>query len=272
MPGDGIELAFLDEGEGRPVVLLHGFPDTSRLWRHQIAALTGAGFRAIAPDLRGRGASGRGSSVEDYAIPHVTADVVALLDGLEVERADVVAHDFGALAGWRLAELHPDRVRRLVAMSVGHPSTFGQRTMEDRERAWYQLFFQFDPIAEELLRRNDWSLFREWLRDDGDVDEYIADLSRPGALTAALNWYRANLSPALELQRAVAPPPPPARISAPTLGLWSTGDHYLGEKRMIASGEVCSGGWRYERIDDASHWMQLDQPQRINELLLDFLG
>ncbi len=271
LTGDGIELAVLDEGQGRPVLLLHGFPDTARLWRHQIAALTAAGFRAVAPDLRGRGESEQPAAVEDYAAPHSAADMLALLDALGMEQADVVAHDFGAVVGWWLAERHPDRVRSLVAMSVGHPSAYRSRTMEDREKAWYQLLFQFEGVAEELLQRDDWSLFRGWLREDGDMDDYIADLSRPGRLTAALNWYRANLGPQLELRRATGAPRP-ARIEVPVLGLWSTGDHYLTEERMIASGDVCSTGWRYERIDDASHWMQLDQPQRINELLLEFLA
>lgn len=268
--GEVVELAVQDQGQGDPVLLLHGFPDTSRLWRHQVAALTAAGFRTIAPDLRGRGASERPEAVEAYAAPLLTADVVAVLDALEVERADVVGHDFGALIGWRLAEHHPDRVRRLVAMSVGHPGAAGKRTIEDRERAWYQLLFQFRGVAEELLQRDAWSLFRAWLREDGDVDDYVADLSRPGALTAGLNWYRANLAPELELRSP--PPAAPARIDVPVLGLWSDRDHYLGEARMLASEQVCHAGWRYERIDGASHWMQLDQPQRINQLLLDFLA
>jgi len=270
--GDGIELAVIDEGDGPPVLLLHGFPDTAALWRHQIAALTAAGFRAIAPDLRGRGESGRPETVEGYAAPHSVADMIALLDVLGVESAAVVAHDFGAVVGWLLAEQHPQRVQRLVAMSVGHPRISRQRTMRDRERAWYQLLFQFEGIAEELLQHGEWRLFREWLRGNGDADAYIDDLARPGALTAGLNWYRANLSPALELARAKAAPQPPARVEVPVLGMWSTGDDYLGEERMVASAEVCAAGWRYERIEDASHWMQLDQQQLVNELLLDFLG
>jgi pimeloyl-ACP methyl ester carboxylesterase len=265
--GDGVELAVLDEGEGTPVLLLHGFPDTSRLWRHQIPALTAAGMRTIAPDLRGRGASDMPTTVAEYAIPRSAADMVALLDALELERVHVVGHDFGAVVAWVLAAVAPERVERLVAMSVPHPATAAIRDMEDREKAWYQLLFQFTDVAEELLERDDWRLFREWLRGDGDVEEYIADLSRPGALTAGLNWYRANLSP----QRELARPQPlgPARV--PTLGVWSTGDHYLTEHRMVASGEHVEAPWRYERIDGASHWMQLDVPEAISELLLDFL-
>lgn len=266
--GDGVELAVLDEGEGHPVLLLHGFPDSSRLWRHQVAALSAAGMRAIVPDLRGFGESDKPAAVEEYAVARSVADMVAILDTLAIDRAHVVGHDFGAVVAWVLAALVPERVDHLVVMSVGHPATGRLRTMEDRERAWYQLLFQFPDVAEALLQRDDWKLLRELLREDGDVEQYFDDLSRPGALTAGLNWYRANLAPQLELQRRT---PLPA-VAAATLGLWSSGDNYLTEHRMIRSREHVTGPWRYERIDDASHWMQLDEPERVNELLLEFLG
>lgn len=266
--GDGVELAVLDEGEGCPVLLLHGFPDSSRLWRHQVAVLSAAGMRAIVPDLRGFGESEKPEAVQEYAVARSVADMVAVLDALAIDRGHVVGHDFGAVVAWVLAALVPDRVDRLVAMSVGHPATGQLRTMEDREKAWYQLLFQFPDVAEALLQRDDWKLFREWLREDGDIEHYLTDLSRPGALTAGLNWYRANLAPKLELQRRT---PPPA-VAAATLGLWSSGDNYLTEHRMIRSGEHVTGAWRYERIEGASHWMQLDDPDRVNELLVEFLG
>jgi pimeloyl-ACP methyl ester carboxylesterase len=265
--GDGIELAVRDEGEGPAVLLLHGFPDTHRLWRHQIPALTGAGLRAIAPDLRGRGASGRPAAVEDYHAVRSVADMVCVLDALGVDRAHVVGHDFGAVVAWLLAARHPDRVDHLVVMSVGHPSV-RRRTIEQREKAWYTLLFQFEDVAERLFMSDDWRLFREWLREDGDVDEYVADLGREGALTAGLGWYRANLAP----HRQLDPPPALPPVAAPTLGMWSSGDHYLTEDRMIASAEFVAGPWRYERLDGLSHWMQLDAPGRVNELLLDFLA
>jgi pimeloyl-ACP methyl ester carboxylesterase len=268
LPGDGVELAVLDEGEGRPVLLLHGFPDSARLWRHQVAALSAAGMRALAPDLRGLGESDKPDGVDDYAIARSVDDMVALLRALGIDRAHVVGHDFGAVVAWDLAARFPERVDHLVVMSVGHPATGRLRTLEDREKAWYQLLFQFADVSETLLKRDDWKLFREWLRDDGDLEHYLADLSRPGALRAGLNWYRANRAPHLELQSTE---PVPA-VLAPTLGLWSSGDNYLTEHRMIRSQEYVTGPWQYERVDGASHWMQLDAPDRVNELLLEFLG
>jgi pimeloyl-ACP methyl ester carboxylesterase len=268
IPGDGVELAVRDEGAGPAVLLLHGFPDTSFLWRHQIAALTGAGMRAIAPDLRGRGESERPPAVEDYRITRSVADAVAVLDALGVERAHVVGHDFGAVVGWLLATAHPERVERLVVMSVGHPNTAAGRPIAQREAAWYQLLFQFEGLAEELLQRDEWRLFREWLRNDGDADRAIQELERPGALTAGLNWYRANLHPRRDLQPRPALPP----VAADTLGLWSDGDHYLVEDGMASSGEHVAGSWRYERIEGASHWLQLDAAEQVTALLLEFLG
>jgi pimeloyl-ACP methyl ester carboxylesterase len=264
---DGISLALRDEGVGAPVVLLHGFPDSSYVWRHQIRALEGAGFRALAPDLRGLGESDKPQEVEAYRMTTIAKDVVAILDHFGIERAHLIGHDFGANLAWVVAGLHPQRVDRLVAMSVGHPNTQREPTVDQREKAWYMLWFQFEGLAEEVVPRNDWRLLREWTRGNGDVERYIADLSRPGAMRAGLNWYRANVPP----QRELAPPRAFPTIVAPTLGLWSTGDDYLLEDPVRSSGEHVTGEWRYERIEGASHWLQLDRPDRVNELLLDFL-
>jgi pimeloyl-ACP methyl ester carboxylesterase len=266
--GDRVELAVHDEGDGPTVLLVHGFPDSSWLWRHQVPVLTAAGFRVIAPDLRGFGESDRPEAVEAYGLAHSVADLVAVLDALGIERARVVGHDWGAVVAWLLAATAPERVERLVAMSVGHPAGNARRTVEDREKAWYMLLFQFPGVAEELLRRDDWALLREWLRGDGDLDRYVVDLARPGALTAALNWYRANAAPEREL-RPRRPLPP---VRAPALGLWSTGDHYLTEAPMRESAAHVDAPFRYERIEDASHWIPLDAPERVNALLTEFLA
>jgi pimeloyl-ACP methyl ester carboxylesterase len=265
--GDGVTLAVRDEGEGVPVLLLHGFPDSSQLWRHQIPALTATGKRAIAPDLRGFGESDRPKAVEDYAMRRSIADMVALFDALGVERAHVVGHDWGAGLAWALAAYVPARVDRLVVLSVGHPNVLRRPSLEQRRRGWYQLLFQFEGVAEALIERDDWALFRELVGNARDADRYIADLSRPGALTAALNWYRANASPRQELERTKAFP----AVAAATMGIWSTEDAYLTEEGVIGSGEHVTGQWRYERVDGAGHWLQLDAPERVNELLLDFL-
>jgi pimeloyl-ACP methyl ester carboxylesterase len=265
--GDGVTLSVVDEGAGQPVVLLHGFPDSSYVWREQIPALVAAGKRVVAPDLRGFGESDKPQEVEAYRMSHLVADVVAVLDALEIDRADVVGHDWGAGLAWVLAARVPERVHRLVVMSVGHPNAGRPPSVAQREKSWYMLLFQFEDTAEALLAQSDWKLAREWLRGNGDVDRYLVDLARPGALTAALNWYRANVSP----EREVGAPRAFPEVRAQTLGLWSSGDDYLLEEQMVGSAEHVTGGWSYTRIDGASHWLQLDAPERVNELLAAFL-
>jgi len=265
--GDGVTLSVVDEGAGQPVVLLHGFPDSSYVWREQIPALVADGKRVVAPDLRGFGDSDKPQEAEAYRMTHLVADVVAVLDALEIDRADVVGHDWGAGLAWVLAARVPERVHRLVVMSVGHPNAGRPPSVAQREKSWYMLLFQFEDTAEALLAQSDWKLAREWLRGNGDVDRYLVDLARPGALTAALNWYRANVSP----EREVGAPRAFPEVRAQTLGLWSSGDDYLLEEQMVGSAEHVTGGWSYARVDGASHWLQLDAPERVNELLAAFL-
>jgi pimeloyl-ACP methyl ester carboxylesterase len=264
---NGLRFHAVDEGQGTPVVLLHGFPDTSALWRAQVQALVGAGYRAIAPDLRGRGQTERPERVEDYAISHSVRDVGALLDTLEIPRAHIVGHDWGAAVAWGVAALLPQRVDHLVVISVGHPGARGRPTLEQLQKGWYRLLFQFEGIAETLVQQDDWYLLRELLQGGGDIERYIADLAEPGALTAALNWYRANLPPERLLGTSLTFPP----IQVPTLGIFGTGDLYSTEAPMVRSEEFVTGGWRYERFEGAGHWIPLEEPELLNRLLLEFL-
>jgi len=265
---NGLRFRVVEDGNGPAVLLLHGFPDSSHLWRHQIPALVAAGYRAIAPDLRGFGESDKPEAVEAYALPLLLSDVTGMLDALHVDRARVIAHDWGAALGWLLAGMYPDRVERLVALSVGHMNSFAAAGIEQREKSWYMLLFQFRGIAEEALRRNDWRLFRAWARDHSEAEHWISALSRPGALTAGLSWYRANVAP----ETLLADPAPFPSVAVPTLGVWSSGDAYLTEEQMVRSQEHVTGTWHYERIEGASHWMQLDQPEPLNRLLTQFLA
>jgi pimeloyl-ACP methyl ester carboxylesterase len=264
----GLRFHLRDEGSGPAVILLHGFPDTGDLWRHQVPALVEAGFRVLAPDLRGRGRTEAPTEVAEYGLTRSAADVAGILDQLGIGRAHVVGHDFGAATAWLVASLFPDRVDRLAALSVGFPGAAGPPDLESLQKGWYRILIQTPEVAEELARQDDWYLLRTLLAGASDLDAYIAELSRPGALTAGFNWYRANLP----LPRLVGPVPKLPPVSAPTLGLWSSGDNYLTERQMTASASHVTGGWRYERIDDATHWLQLDRPERVNQLLLEHLA
>src|SRR5262245_59253349 len=147
---------------GPAVLLLHGWPDSHRLWRHQVPALTAAGLRTIAPDLRGFGDSTRPDAVDAYALPNVLGDVIAVLDQLGVERTHVVGHDWGAPVAWLLASLVPDRVDRLAALSVGHPASIADAGIPQRRMSWYILLFQFEGVAEQWLSADDWFNYRDF--------------------------------------------------------------------------------------------------------------
>ncbi len=263
---NGVNLEVHVEGEGRPVVLLHGFPDSHRLWSKQVPALVGAGFQVIVPDQRGYGASDKPADVDAYSLPFLAIDVTAVLEALDIERAHVVGHDWGAAVAWGVASFAPERVDHLVAMSVGHPSAFSAMNMEQRARSWYMLLFQFEGVAERWLQADGWANFREWSHHP-DTDAVIADLEASGALTPGLNWYRANITP----EAFVGPPLELPPIQAPTMGMWSTGDFALLEEQMVQSGKFVTGEFRYERVEGAGHWMQWEAPERVNSLLLDFL-
>ena len=260
--------AVTEEGRGEPVLMLHGFPDSARLWRHQIPALVDTGYRVIAPDQRGFGASDKPQEVTAYALPEVLGDALALLDHFGLERVRVVSHDWGAAVGWALAAWHPERVERHAALSVGHLSSLWNAGLAQRRLAWYMLLFMRQGLAEDILMRQDWQFFRDLWGHHPEMDTWLADLARPGALTAALNWYRANVDVDTWTEEGWVMP----RVSVPTMGIWSSGDIYLTETQMIASGQYVDAPWRYERIEGATHWLMLDQPQRITALLLDFLG
>jgi pimeloyl-ACP methyl ester carboxylesterase len=271
-PGDGqmieangISLYVEEHGEGVPILMLHGWPDSARLWRHQVPVLAARGYRVITPDLRGFGRSEQPGEVRSYGLRNVVGDITGLLDRLGVPAAHVVGHDWGAAVAWLTAIMRPDRVRTLTAISVPHP--LAPPTVRQYEMAWYQLFFQFYGVAEATIEHDDWAWLRMFSRGDGDLSQAIENLSRPGALTASLNWYRANLAPQLPGRTPALPP-----VTAPTLGIWSTGDHYLDGERMKGSAEFVQGPWRYEEIPGASHWVPLDAPGRLNDLLLDWLS
>ena len=272
---NGITLSVTTDGpdDGPPVLLLHGFPDSAELWRHQVPALAGAGYRVVAPDLRGFGASSRPAEVSAYRMRTLIGDVTGLLDELDVPSTAVVGHDWGAGLAWATAMLAPERVSSLVTLSVGHPSARALAGWEQSELSWYMLWFLLPDVAETVMPRDDWAFLRRWgWRDPSDgVDQLrqLDDLARPGALTAALNWYRANIDP-----RTFAAPAADAlpHVACPTMGVWSDRDPFLTEAQMTGSARFVDGPWRYERVTGVDHWLPVRAPEQVTALLLDFLG
>lgn len=258
----------LDEGDGEAILLLHGFPDGAATWRHQIPALVEAGYRVVAPDLRGFGASGRPARVEDYKVETVLSDLIGILDHLEIQKCHVMGHDWGAFVAWLFAAFHPIRTGTLAVLQVGHPNSFFRSGINQRRLSWYISLFQFVGVAEDALQRDDWKLFRDWLEGHPDTEQFIADLARPGALTAGLNWYRANIPPSV----LFGEPPSFPNIKAPSLGIWGDQDMALCEDQVTRSADYVDGGWTYERIRGASHWVQIDRADDVNRILLAFVG
>lgn len=263
---DGITLNVIDEGQGPAVLLVHGFPDSSLLWRHQVQALTSAGYRVIAPDNRGFGRSDAPVGVEHYTLDEFADDLVAILDACGVDRAAVVGHDWGAGISWALVDKIDKRASCFVTMSVGAPQAYAEcDDIRQKEISWYILMLQIEHVAEQMLSAADWKVFRQWARDHAETEHWISDLSREGRLTSMISIYRANVMPMLLSAKQYL-------STVPTLGLWSTGDHYLVEEQVIASGRHVQSDWQYEKVQDASHWMMLDRPDHINRLLLNFIG
>ena len=273
LPGQRIEanglthhVVIAGEPDGEPVVLLHGFPDTSYLWRNQIPVLADAGYRVIAPDLRGMGDSDKPDGVKSYSMSNHIGDLRGILAHLGVDGpVRLVGHDWGAGVGWAIATFVPEIVDRYVAVSVGRWGTH-ERTLRQLHRSWYMFAFLHDE-AEDFLSRNDFAAFRTWSGVYPDADHAIGHLSEPGALTAAIGIYRANMPASFMLGEPLDLP----KVRAPVMGVWSERDFALTEEQMTQSADDCEAGFRYERVDGVGHWIPIEAPDRLNELLLDFL-
>jgi pimeloyl-ACP methyl ester carboxylesterase len=259
---NGVNLNVVIEGKGPVVILLHGFPDSAYLWRNQILPLSGEGYRVIAPDLRGFGDSDAPEGKGHYLVDTIVRDVTALVDRLGVGRAIVTGHDWGSVIGWTLSVRHPELVDRYIALSVGHPQAYKKADPMQMLRAWYTAVFQIPGLAEKTMPANDWFIMRRITRNHPETRHWIEDLSRPGRITAGLNWYRANMA------RMLLTNLPPAKV--PVLGIWSAGDIFLTEAQMRGSAKYVDAPWRYERIEDSSHWIPLDAPGRLNRILLEY--
>ena len=255
--------------DGRFVVLLHGFPQTSWSWRHVLSALAQAGYRAVAPDQRGYSPGARPDDVSAYRMPHLVGDVVGMLDALGAAAADVVGHDWGAAVAWQLAGRHPDRVRTLTAVSVPHPLAFVEalRTDEDqRQRSQYMRLFQVEGKAEEVLLRDDDGGLRTFFggaEATADVDRYVDLMRQPGVLTKCLNWYRAQDIADIEDMG-------PATV--PTLYVWSDNDLALGPTAAHATQRFVSAPYRFEVLHGVSHWIPEEAADQLSGWLLEHLA
>ncbi|MFH0518053.1 alpha/beta fold hydrolase [Streptomyces sp. M41] len=253
--------------QGRPVLLLHGFPQTKLVWRRQISALAAHGYRVVAPDQRGYSPGVRPQRPEDYRMSRLVDDVVAITEDLGWATFDLVGHDWGGAVAWWTARAHPGRLRSLTAVSTPHPGALATtlRTDQDqRERSQYMLDWRETPATEERMLADDARMLRSFYADKvpaESAEAYVRHLSRPGALTAALNWYRAG-----------RPDGVIGVVEVPTLYVWSTQDSAFGAAAAQETGRWVTGPYRFETLQGISHWIPEEAPDELSRLLLDHLG
>jgi len=268
---DGLVFDVREEGPvaGAPVVLLHGFPETSASWRDVMPKLAAAGYHVLAPDQRGYSPRARPSSRRAYRRPELVADVLALADQMDVDRFHLVGHDWGAAVAWGVAMEHPHRLRSLTSLSIPHPAAFRRAAFTSRQalRSWYMAFFQLPALPEAMLSTRNWIAFRQNLLHSGlspsFADVYVEHVRQPGALTAAIHWYR-GVRPIADAR--------PVLVSVPTLLIWGSKDAYVDERGVELTERYVRGPYRLEILQNANHWLPEEASARVVELLLSHLA
>ncbi len=273
-----ITMSYATAGDGPPVILLHGFPENSHSYRYQLPALAEAGYRAIAPDLRGYGETDAPEGVAEYAFPKLVGDIVGLISALGEESAHIVGHDWGGSIAWALAANAPNLVRSLTILNSPHPvaSAEARQLPDQQQKSWYMLLFQFEGVAEEWLVKDDFANFRSFVFDPAPPGTFAPEdkalfcdaLARPGRMTAALNYYRANIPP----ENWLKPPPEFPPITVPTTILWGDSDPYMGSVLLDLTVKKVTGPLTVELLPGVGHWVQQQVPDAVNTHLLAALG
>ena len=271
-----VRLHYVEAGEGPLVLLLHGFPQFWYQWRHQVPALVEAGFRVVAPDMRGYNLSDKPPGVRAYRVELLARDVERLIPACGERTAAVVGHDWGAIAAWIAVMRHPERVEKLAILNVPHPARFLDGLLSPMQllRSSYVFFFQIPRLPEEVIRAGDFALLRSVLGRDPvrpgaltaeDIERYIEAIARPGTLTATINYYRALLRYPGETRALLQ------RVEAPVLVIWGERDRFLSRRLAEPPHLWVPNLVHVKCLPDASHWVAEDCPLEVNTLLLDFL-
>jgi len=261
--------------DGPLAVLLHGFPEFWYGWRRQIAPLAAAGYRVLVPDQRGYHLSEKPRGVAAYGLDRLAGDVLGLLDDAGRERALLVGHDWGGAVAWWTAIRHPERIEKLAVLNMPHPRVmerFVRRDPAQRKRSSYIFLFQLPWLPERRMRAGNFAsptaalakTSRPGTFSEDELARYRAAWSQPGAVHAMIQWYRAAL-------RARPERPESTRVRVPTLLVWGTRDRFLGREMAEPSIARCDQG-RLVLVDEAGHWVQHEEPERVTRLLLDFFA
>jgi len=280
---NGIRLHYAESGSGdNLVILLHGFPEFWYSWRKQLEALSGS-FHAIAPDLRGYNLSDKPPRVEDYKIDKIVVDVIGLIDHFGAKQAAIVGHDWGAGVAWALAQKHPERVSRLAVLQVPLQAVFrANLTFKQFLRSWYMFFFQIPRLPEWLISLQNFraiedtftkKIFRKNTFTPEDVERYKEAARQPGALTGAVNYYRANVFDRLfPRKREGSVNPSHHRVRVPTLFIFGEEDFAIIPASVRGLNEYIDAYYREVRIPDSGHWVQNEAAAQVNEALINFLS
>jgi len=274
--GITLHVVFAGPASGKPLIFLHGFPEFWFGWRRQIDYFVSRGYRVIIPDQRGYNLSDKPTGIANYSIDLLARDVVGVLDAVAVSKAFVVGHDWGAAVTWYLAARYSDRISRVAMLGVPHPRVFIKNLIlnpAQLRRSWYMFFFQLPSLPEFVVRRQDWALLVRVLRDtsppdvfsDSDLEQYKESWAKKGALTAMLNWYRAALLHPSKL----ALDPEASRVKVPALVIWGKNDQFVIEAMARESLQYCDDG-HLEIFENATHWIQHEEPAHVNTLLSQF--
>lgn len=272
---NGITLHAMAAGpeNGPLVILLHGFPEFWYGWRYQIEMLANAGFRVLAPDQRGYNLSDKPKRIRDYNLDQLAADVVGLIEAAGRDKAFLVGHDWGGASAWWAAIKYPARIQRLAILNAPHPKVMRQNIFHNRvqrKKSWYFFLFQIPFLPERRMRKNNWRLGARALQgtsrkgtfSEADLALYREAWSQPGAATGMLNWYRAALRTRPARLRS-------SRVTMPALIIWGEQDKFLRREMAKQSTDLCDQG-HLVFIEGATHWVQHEEPERVNKLLLTF--
>lgn len=275
---NGVRLHYVTQGEGVLVILLHGFPEFWYSWRHQIPALARQ-FRVVAPDLRGYNASDKPVGVANYRIDVLTADVRGLIRAFGEDKAIIVGHDWGGGIAWAFAADYPQATERLIVMNCPHPGAFQKQLRSNwrqLRRSWYMFWFQVPWLPELAIRLaarrfveqafRGWAIRKEAFSDE-DLRRYVEAIQKPGALTAAINYYRAAFREVVRRgERKFAP------ITCPTLLIWGEEDVALGKELTYGMEPYFTNRFEIKYIPQCSHWVQQEQPELVNQYMREFLA
>jgi pimeloyl-ACP methyl ester carboxylesterase len=272
---NGINLHYVTQGQGKLMLMLHGFPEFWYSWRHQITKFS-KDYQVVALDLRGYNDSDKPQAVEAYAMTELLEDVKGVITGLGYENCILVGHDWGGAIAWNFAYTYPEMVEKLIILNLPHPAKFkeGLSTPQQLLKSWYIVLFQLPFIPESILQWNDYqaiaAAFKNMAVDKSaftqeDLEAYKDAAAKRGALTAMLNYYRCTFQSMLKSQQQWG------ILNVPTLMIWGEKDTALG-KELTYGTEAYVSDFRLKYIPNCSHWVQQEQPELVNQYMREFLA